>query len=390
MGTSRGHSVPPPVSPSEEPAGVPFGPTSQVTDHDTTTLQDVSTALDRLVLARTLTTGQARAVLSQLMEPRGAAPLGPPPCLTPPLSIAADGDAAGHRPWVAVLGEVGGYVGAAFVLGGCVVLGGSNWDSLARTTRLQLLGLPAVVLTLVALLIGFTTNGGWSVRPRPGILARRRLVATLATLAAVLSATAVQQVVDGPNEALAAMGTATGVSLVGYALCRTNLLHLALGVSFASTVAELISRISGNWDNTAWGLVAAGLIWVALATWRVLDERTLGELVGAATVYLGGEVLAVDRGLAAGYLVLGLVAVAGLIGYLRTRRVPLLVVGVVALATVVPEAVSHYAGGTIRVGGTLLVTGLSIVSASMLGLLLHHRTPAHRAQNDPELPASGT
>jgi uncharacterized membrane protein (UPF0136 family) len=96
-------------------------------------------------------------------------------------------------------------------------------------------------------------------------------------------------------------------------------------------------------------------------------------------------VLAVDRGQTLGYLVLGLVAVAGLIGYLRTRQVPLLVVGVVALATVVPEAVNHYAGGTIRAGGTLLVTGLSIVSASMLGLLLHRRTPAHRATSDPEL-----
>jgi hypothetical protein len=176
------------------------------------------------------------------------------------------------------------------------------------------------------------------------------------------------------------MGTAAVVCLASYALCRNSLLHLALGVASTSTVVELTNRVSGSTtDHAAWGFVTAGLVWVVLATWGVLDERTLGGVFGAATAYTGGELLAVDRGEVVGYVVVGLVAVAGLIGYLRTRRAPILVVGVVALATVVPEAVSHYAGGTIQAGGTLLVTGLSIVSASMLGLLLHRRTPAHQA-----------
>jgi hypothetical protein len=382
------------VSPPKEPTDVPSGSPRQVTDHDTTTdhdtatttdhdpdkttVRDVSAALDRLVLSRTLTSGQARAVLSQLAQPSGADAV-PAPAL--PAPVEADGDATGHPSWVAVLGEVGSYVGAAFVLGGCVVLVDANWGSLTRSDRVQLVGLPAVAMMVVAALIGFSTPGGWSVRPRPGTFARRRLVATLATLATVLSATAVEQIIDEPDKTLAAMGTAAVVCLASYALCRNSLLHLALGVASTSTVVELTNRVSGSTDHAAWGFVAAGLLWVALAAWRVLDERTLGDLFGAATVYLGGEMLAIDRGEAVGYVVVGLVGVAGLVGYLRTRRVPILVIGVVALATVVPEAVSHYAGDTIQAGGTLLVTGLSIVSASMLGLLLHRRTPAHRARS---------
>jgi hypothetical protein len=48
------------------------------------------------------------------------------------------------------------------------------------------------------------------------------------------------------------------------------------------------------------------------------------------------------------------------------------VVGVVALATVVPEAVLHYTHGSLGAGAALLVVGLSIVGASVLGLRLRH------------------
>ncbi|MCP6726386.1 hypothetical protein NL526_30475, partial [Klebsiella pneumoniae] len=75
------------------------------------------------------------------------------------------------------------------------------------------------------------------------------------------------------------------------------------------------------------------------------------DVFGCAVVFTGGETLALGHEQAWGYLVVSLVAVAGLAGYLRTRRVPVLVVGVVALATVVPEAVAHYAGGSLQAGG---------------------------------------
>jgi hypothetical protein len=48
-----------------------------------------------------------------------------------------------------------------------------------------------------------------------------------------------------------------------------------------------------------------------------------------------------------------------------------LVVGVVALATVVPQAVIDYTDGALGAAGALLLSGLSIVGASVLGLRLH-------------------
>jgi len=55
------------------------------------------------------------------------------------------------------------------------------------------------------------------------------------------------------------------------------------------------------------------------------------------------------------------------------------VVGVVALATVVPQAVIDYTGGALGAAGALLVVGLSIVGASVIGLRLRHEVPG-RAQ----------
>ena len=180
-----------------------------------------------------------------------------------------------------------------------------------------------------------------------------------------------------PNQALAALAAATAVTALAYAACRSALLHLALGVGVAATAAEVAGQVTGNGDDGPWGLVLAGAVWLALVTARAVEERALGEVFGLAVVYAGGEGVTATDG-PVGYLIIGLVVLAGLGGYLRTRRIPVLVVGVIALATLVPQVVDHYAGGSLRAGGALLVTGLSIVGASLLGLTLHHRQPSHR------------
>lgn len=350
-----------------------------------TSLESLPTALDRLVRQRILSAEQARAVLRELAWPGSSEP---PPGAGPELTIGGasasgvDDAPTGNRSWIAVLGEVGGYVGAAFVFGGCVVLVGSGWDALNLAGRVALLAGPALALLMAAALIGYTTPGGWTVRPSPGAGPRRRLVSALAAVAASLSAGATAQLVDQPNELLAAAGTATAVCALAYATCRSTLMHLALGVAFATTAAAAGDRIPGDADLAPWGLVAAGALWVGLVAVRILTERTLGDVFGAALLYVGGELLALGSDRPQGYLVVGLVAVAGLFGYQRTRRVPVLVVGVVALATVIPETVTHYAGGTLQAGGALLVTGLSVIGASALGLVVHRTSPSHRTEAD--------
>lgn len=405
--------------PGEPATTGPRAPTGATND-GTTSLEALTTALDRLVLSRTLTTEQARALLRELalpVPPERPPPLVPPsttpPGLTPgttpgraatssarttlarvPLppgvvsptgpgtdltAMPADGGEEPHHAWVNLLGEVGGYLGAAFVLGGIVLLAGPSWETLTRTDRLLVLAGLAVALLLAALLLGATAPGGWSVHPRPGGSGRRRLVSTLLVLAALLTAAAVDQLVLGRNTAPAASGTAALVCAVGYALCRGAALHLALGLSTAWTLGEALDRAGLQVMAPAWGFVLAGALWVVLVMSRVLSEWTLGVVVGGALAFAGGEALALGENPPLGHLVVGALAVGGLAGYLWTRRVAVLVVGIVALATVVPEAATHYARGGLQAGGVLLVAGLSTVGASVLGLLLHRRPPAHRA-----------
>jgi hypothetical protein len=93
------------------------------------------------------------------------------------------------------------------------------------------------------------------------------------------------------------------------------------------------------------------------------------------------EGIALDGRPATGFVVLLGLAVGWLAGYVWSRRTAVLAVGVIALATVVPQAVIHYTGGTRQAAGALLVIGLSIIGAGAVGLLVHRGTPAHRAED---------
>ena len=338
--------------------------------------------------AGTLTRAQADAVLREATASApsaavpGAAPTadvpGPVSPLSPAATVPATATGAERPGWASVLAEVGGYVGGAFVLAGCVVLAGPNWESLSRATQLMILAGPAVALLVASTLIAASTPGGWSVKARPGAAARRRLIATLVTLAAALAAGSTAVVTGQNPRAFIAAGTALAVCGGGYLACRTALLNISTGVALSFTLAQAISLVSGHEDWQAWGFVLGGVLWATVATIGLLEERATGLALGCAMTYVGGEMVADMLNSGAGYGILGLLAVAGLWGYLRTRIVALLVVGVVALATVVPQSVLDYTDGALRAGGALLLTGVSIVGASVTGLALHRRTtPRH-------------
>ena len=66
-----------------------------------------------------------------------------------------------------------------------------------------------------------------------------------------------------------------------------------------------------------------------------------------------------------------------------------LAVGVVALATVVPQAVIHYTDGALGAAGSLLVVGLSIVGASAAGLRLRKEVAEDLQEGAPEAAPEG-
>lgn len=170
--------------------------------------------------------------------------------------------------------------------------------------------------------------------------------------------------------------TALAVTAAGYLACRTVLLHmataLALGWAMAQTL-ELVGTGEAWWHSWSLGLATGGAAWAVLAAAGALSERTLGMALGGAMVYIGGEGLTFqDSPAEAGYTVVGLLVLAALAGYLRTRVVAVLAVGVIALASIVPQMITDYTDGALGAAGALLVSGLSIVGASVLGLRLRH------------------
>src|SRR5207344_3085302 len=101
----------------------------------------------------------------------------PGPVDVPPAAVVA---AAQRRPgWTAVLAEVGGYVGAAFVIAAIAVFTGPHWHQLSTAAKVAILAVPAVLMLLAGVVIASSTEGGWPVHERPGIGARRRLIAAL-------------------------------------------------------------------------------------------------------------------------------------------------------------------------------------------------------------------
>ena len=234
---------------------------------------------------------------------------------------------------------------------------------------------------------------------------RRRLVSLLLAIG-VAAAVGAVLVITAPGPAdLAAPTTAAILAVAGYALCRTSLLHLAALGSLAVTSSAWLNWaiptvlrdgwIPGGREGISGPEVAIGLsfaviaaVWALLAIKGVLDERHLGLVSAGALFFVGAEMLATDAATecswanVAGYVLLSLLAAAALVGYVRTRYVGVLAVGVIALATVVPQAVIAYTDGALGAAGALLLIGLSIVGASLVGGRLRS-TSRHKDRPDP-------
>lgn len=309
-------------------------------------------------------------------------------------------------PWTTVLPEVGGYVGAAFVLAAALVLAVPRWDDFSQASQIAILAIAALLSISAALTVALSTPGGWSVHARARLGARRRLVAVLLSVGIAAAVGAVAVLASPDTAERAAATTAAILAIAAYLFCRIPLLHLAVLGSLAITsqawLVSLVPTVLGDWtpegtDVVSGPEVAIGIslvviatAWAALAILGILDERQLGLVSAGALFFIGAENLATISYTAGpdalvnatGYVLLGLLAVAGLIGYVRTRYVGVLAVGVIALATVVPQAVIDYTNGALGAAGALLLVGLSIVGASLVGVRLRS-TSRHRPPSSP-------
>ncbi len=294
----------------------------------------------------------------------------------------------GPEPWRAMLPEIGGYIGGVFVIAATAVLVGPYWETIPRLLQVLLFAVPAALLFAAAVLIALAAPGGWNPRAGRVPTARRRVVAVLLIAGAVLGGGAAAVLADTGAADRVAFAGASVLLLAAYAFCRTALIQLAalLSCVFAveSWTAWAAHQLTGTLNpSVPIGAALCGLavVWYAASVVGLIEERRLALVAACAVVFAAAEILAIGGespgAVAAGYLLLALLAAGGLVGYLRTGLTGLLVVGVVALATVVPQAILEYTNGALGAGGALLVVGLSIIGASVLGFRLRRGEPSH-------------
>jgi hypothetical protein len=286
----------------------------------------------------------------------------------------ADRRGAGTR-----LAEIAGYVGGALVLAAIGLLLATGWAELSGTAQVTLLAVVTVLLG-VAGAVAARLGGGTTALRTGGDEVRRRLTSALLTGAAVTAALSVGRLVmltvaDYSSEPSLGGGlTLVALGMVGYRVAPSALGQLGV-LGGALVAATSLLTLLGD-DSSAMlvpGLVvlALGAGWLALAELGVLHEPVVGRFLAVATALAGAQLCLVDAGhdLVAYGLTL-LVAVGGFVLYVRTMSWPYLVAGVAGITLVVPEAVMDWTDGSMGVAGGVLVAGLTLLAAGLVGLRL--------------------
>jgi hypothetical protein len=273
-----------------------------------------------------------------------------------------------------MLVEIAGYVGSALVLASVGLLLAQLWDDFSETLQVAILAVIAVLLAGAGLAVS-KVGGGHAELAAGRDEMRRRLTSTLLTAAALAAAFAVGQqatfVVDDVSSAVpSVLGgvTMTVLAAVGYRYA-----HSALGlVAIAGAVLQVV--VVGFEDGSALtngvSFLVVAAAWLALTEGTaVFHERSVARSLGVTLALVGAQVVLFDgRHDNLAYALTAGVAVAGFVVYLRTAAWPYLVVGVLGVTLVVPEAVMGWTDDSLGPAGGVLVAGLTLLGASVAGL----------------------
>ncbi len=305
-----------------------------------------------------------------------------------------DGVLAGHAFEPATmrrrLSELAGYVGGALVVAAGVFFVADRWESLSVPQQVGLLAGIGVLLVVAAVTVGLT--GGGLATLRSGVQpVRQRLASVLFTAGAAAGTSAVvvgladviqrrgTEMTQGPLIGLAGSATFILVCGVGYALAPTVLGQVGVAAGAAFAIPFTLDSV-GDVEAVPTGLLflALGLAWLALAETGFWREVMVGRLVGAAFALIGAQIPVGSDQAWVGYLLTFLVALGGFGVYVARHAWPYLAIGVVGVTLAVPEAVYDWTEGALGTAWVLLVAGVTLLGASLLGLRLRQEvTESH-------------
>lgn len=280
------------------------------------------------------------------------------------------------------LAELAGYVGGALVVAAGALFVADQWMNLSVVQQVGLLVGIAVLLFAAGVTVGVTGGGLATLRAGTQPV-RQRLASVLFTAGAVAAAAAVvvwlidvveQRGTEVEEGTLIGMGgafTLIAVAAVGYLLAPTLLGQAAVAVGAGYAIPFTLDTF-GDLDPLPLGMIflAVGLVWLALAEKGLWQELLAGRIIGAVFVVVGAQIPVGSDQPWIGYLVTLLVAAAGFAMYVARHAWPYLAVGVVGVTLAVPEALLDWTEGSLGTAGVLLVAGVTLLGASLLGLRL--------------------
>jgi hypothetical protein len=333
--------------------------------------------------ARRRRDGRSDAIVAALVE-RGLVPLDHQDEAAGVVDQVIGSQQAGAAPLRRRFAEIAGYVGAAFVVSAAVIFFATQWRDLSEGQQVGLLAGVGVLLGLAGLAIGGLAldghPGGFRALRDETEAVRRRLAGVLFVGAAATAAGAAGLQVEYMgtreySELPAVVGFATFVVLAlgGYLLARSVFGQVAVAGGVLALVPTTWEYV-GSADAIPVGLtfLAIGLVWLVLAETGAWHETATARVVGSALAVLGAQIPIGSDQAWIGYLVTLLVAGAGFAAYVVRRAWPYLAVGVVGVTLAVPEALLDWTEGSLGPAGVLLVAGVSLLGASLLGLRLRH------------------
>ncbi len=307
------------------------------------------------------------------------------------LALAAA--AAVPTPSRARLPEVFGYLGAAFVVAAGLLVVARFWRDMGLALQVTVAATGAIALVAAALVIAYTTRGGWVALRTTADAPRRRLVGVLLVPAAPLAALSLGLVLDDAGVQaglLPAAIVALAVCAVAVGVAPGVVPTLGLFAAGGFTIAgfgDLFDSVS----TLAWlmAVVAAGVVWTVLAP-RLTGVRTLALCLGLFTAVYAGFMAAqyeVQEGTSMdefgntfvygplewgahavapfGYLVLVGVAAAGVWMYLRTAFWPWIAAAGLAAAALVGTLAAEQFGAI----AAFFVAGVILLAVSAVLLI---------------------
>jgi hypothetical protein len=321
-----------------------------------------SKALRPLVASGELTTAQAEAVVRALAERQ--------------VGAAAQGAVSERSGWLARVGEIAAYLGAALLVSGMVSIVGQHWTDLGRSGQIWLLAVIAALLGMAGLAVtGF--RGSRPSDDEAEVL--RRLSSTLlvlstAAVAGLLARVFVPAVGDFDQTRggwmLITIAVVCGLLLVGVRLSAPSALDEVglLGVVLAFTAGVLlVVGFTDQGDYVTAPILVVGLGWAFIATsTRALTVPTLGLTLGLAAALWASLV---GDGDAANKLMTATLALVCFATYLVRPAWPWLAVALIAAVAFTLMVVSPVASPAV----TLIVAGVVLLVLAATAFALQRR-----------------